>query len=291
MALVPWDGPKEKTNYRSIGRGSGGVEIRRHGALPRRQRRPTASSIPAKFETVLYHDNHEKRGFCGYTPRFFTPLLEDKPGPGAYADDDLGNGETAAGGSVGTRGNGAFASRAKRLGPAARGGLPGPGSYDIAPVVERPGTPGGRPPSPSPAFVQPSSVNPAKFFERPSPGPGDYVPAQGAGDWSARGMRRAQNVLIGGAARSELLPGQPAKSEETPGPADYCVPPPGSHREFHHSSLVQSGLEGNWSQRHLLKANPKRHNSGWEQNFLMKLLARPRKSLLAQVIMTHSSAQ
>lgn len=160
--------PPEKINYRSIGRGSGGVLKKRKPKFEHDPESPSASSIPTSWETVLHKDNHEKKGFSSCSPRFVLSSASDfKPGPGAYSAvcKDLD-----AGACVGDRGANAFASREPRLKYQRNGLTAGPGAYDLNVLAKVPAAQ-----VPSAAFVEPSTVNLANCQKRAAPGPGEYT--------------------------------------------------------------------------------------------------------------------
>jgi len=165
--------PIGKANYRSIGRGTGGVAVSaKRNCHWRDPDWPTTPSIPAKFETVLYRGNKEDRGFGSGGPRFGQESRQSElPGPGthhnsaAFAIMDT---------TVGKRGHGAFASRAPREKPPKSARAPGPGAYCASSGLPPPASQRA-----SAAFVNPASVNPAKFNARAAPGPGDYSGAVG----------------------------------------------------------------------------------------------------------------
>lgn len=165
--------PVGKTNYRSIGRGTGGVAVSaKKNSHWRDPDWPTTPSIPAKFETVLYRGNNEDRGFGSRAPRFGQESRQSElPGPGthhnsaAFAITDT---------TVGKRGHGAFASKAPRDKPPRSARAPGPGAYCASSGLPQPASQ-----KASAVFVNPASVNPAKFNARAAPGPGDYSGAVG----------------------------------------------------------------------------------------------------------------
>lgn len=174
--------PPAAENYRSIGRGTGGVAVRSQNVFKRYSDINTVPTIPAKFETVLYKGNHEEKGFGSRSPRFGQEPRPDAkaPGPGAYPTGGLAvlshqaDGVTAS--CVGKRGNNAFASRKDRF-KQRHERKPGPGAYEAA--ERAPGTPKSIKNAPNAAFVPHRSVNPAKFRTRVSPGPGDYADKKG----------------------------------------------------------------------------------------------------------------
>lgn len=173
------------------------------------------ATIPAKFETIFHIGKHEEKGFGSRAVRFAAAdrRIEEDPGPGAYRANHTSDG------SVGQRGNTAFASRTPRLG-VVKPQAPGPGAYEseIAP---------GTPTVPSAAFVPPSSVNPFKFNMRPTPGPGHYNEGAGIGGGSGvpRGATTRAPVPVvphagDGINRFEL------PTSEAPGPGHYNMSHP-----------------------------------------------------------------
>ncbi|CAJ1417460.1 unnamed protein product [Effrenium voratum] len=161
------DQPPEKVNYRAVGRGTGGVFKRRTPIFNRDLDAPTPSSVPTKYQTVLYRDNLERKGFACRAPRFVAREREALPGPASYVPDpDM----DPAHAPVSARGKGPFASRSPRwVHPSKLHGYvpPGPGAY-------APEDGAASPSSPSAAFSLPGPGNPAKYYAEPEPGPGAY---------------------------------------------------------------------------------------------------------------------
>lgn len=212
--------PPEKTNYRSIGRGSGGVVRKRIPVYIKGVDRPSPSSVPTKYETILLDRNREKKGFDSYTPRFTEARwIGEVPGPGAYAADaeygvdflDRPMSARAASAGPAPRGKGPFASRTPRL-PLAAGGRgyvpPGPGTYEVDKA-----DPTSAPTPASADFALPGPGNPANYDSRPDPGPGYFlgplggVPPLG---WSAPAHS------FSSAKRSSF-----ETVQDTPGPGQY----------------------------------------------------------------------
>uniref|UniRef100_A0A7R9W1N2 Uncharacterized protein n=1 Tax=Chlamydomonas euryale TaxID=1486919 RepID=A0A7R9W1N2_9CHLO len=119
------------------------------------------SSIPAKFETILYTGPREKKGFLSEGPRF-GDTSTDIPGPGTY-------GQTPSlvfqKDSIGKKGYGAMVSEVKRFKKGTLYTGPGPGVYNS------------RPPSSSikfskkcANFQKPAFVGSAKPENKPGPG-------------------------------------------------------------------------------------------------------------------------
>lgn len=178
-------------NYRSIGRGTGGVPTKSKNVFKRHVDFVTIPSIPAKFETVLYRGNNEEKGFGSRTPRFGQEQRPDEkaPGPGAYPVTKLAvlsQAGTATAACVGERGNGAFASRKDRFKQRIER-KPGPGTYE-APEKDL-GQPKSIQDVRNAAFVPSTSVNPAKSRVRVSPGPGDYRNNPVSATWGKGGIR------------------------------------------------------------------------------------------------------
>jgi len=216
LAIVASNAPEKKINYRSVGRGSGGVEMTARRRYSWRDPDFVSQpSIPGKFETVLYRGNNEDRGFGSAAPRFGQESRQSElPGPATNGPPpDLAS-RGMMDNAIGKRGHGAFSSRTPRQKPPV-GALqaPGPGAYT---APERP------PPVisdrvdilPSSAFVPPASVNPAKFNARPAPWPGDYS--------GAIGLHTGAKADSTGAyiPRESTCGGLVAKTA-TPGPGTY----------------------------------------------------------------------
>eukprot|EP00933_Yihiella_yeosuensis_P071096 TRINITY_DN79295_c0_g1_i1.p1 TRINITY_DN79295_c0_g1~~TRINITY_DN79295_c0_g1_i1.p1 ORF type:complete len:409 (+),score=59.23 TRINITY_DN79295_c0_g1_i1:35-1228(+) len=220
---------KEKVNYRSIGRGTGGVIKQKRPAFKSSDLdRPRASTIPTKFETILFHENREKKGFGGQATRFATPRRQN-PGPGAYetpAAEQLGDAqeETLAIANQGEgrnqnghaiRAKGPFASKTPRLPHSSKqhGGFvnPGPGQYE-GDVEDR------RPQLPTAAFSLSGPGNPLKFGgERQLPGPGHYFGPDG--NDLPIGTRATPAHGFGNGQRQGLV----AALQDMPGPGSYEV--------------------------------------------------------------------
>lgn len=173
---------EKKVNYRSMGKGSGGVAMTAKKKSWRDPDYVTQPSIPGKFETTLYRGNNEDKGFGSQAPRFGQEQRAEGAGPATHGPLAGMADKVVEAKAVGTRGHGAFASRTPRQ-KAAHGTIkaPGPGAYagstGIESVLSAPANM-----LPSAAFVPPSAVNPAKFNERAKPGPGDYSGAVGLTD-------------------------------------------------------------------------------------------------------------
>mmetsp|Transcript_89227 Transcript_89227/g.257286 ORF Transcript_89227/g.257286 Transcript_89227/m.257286 type:complete len:435 (-) Transcript_89227:115-1419(-) len=182
--------PPEKINYRSMGRGDGGV-----GRKPRPRYywdpdNPTMASIPSTYETKLYRDNRERKGFSSAATRFELRPSAKLPGPGSYRNEAVDAVRANPEGCVGKRGNGPFASRRPRMENIKGAADVGPGDYNTQ--EEAIGRRGHE--TCSAAFAQPASSNPELWAARPAPGPGDYLGPDHA--VSARGPLRSAHVTI-----------------------------------------------------------------------------------------------
>lgn len=188
----------EKINYRSVGRGDGGVMRRRRPRSYRDPDNPTPSSIPSQYETTLYRDNRESKGFSSRASRFAAIRAGEVPGPGSYTNG-LDNRQVVKdpAACVGKRGANAFASRIPRLDPKVPGAPTGPGDYEVERSSSNMLTATRN--APSAVFVEPASVNPAQFNARPTPGPGEYLGS--SHPWSARGPVRSIGAYIPRSAR------------------------------------------------------------------------------------------
>eukprot|EP00438_Fugacium_kawagutii_P035210 Skav218671 [mRNA] locus=scaffold44:10772:12310:- [translate_table: standard] len=163
--------PPRKVNYRAIGRGNGGVVKKRTPIFIKDVDPATPSSVPTKYQTVLYRNNREQKGFANQAPRFAASRDDKTPGPGRYTGDEPLDG----GAPESRRGKGPFASRTPRLPhPSKLHGYvpPGPGSYATAASALDV-----KDSSPSASFALPGAGNPAKYFLEAEPGPGSYTAA------------------------------------------------------------------------------------------------------------------
>lgn len=206
-----------EVNYRSVGRGAGGVALRRKCGLTLAQHRafyrgiygPTPSTIPSKYSpSIVYQDSAEPQGFGARSPRFGLPQSGvSMPGPGSYAEHRAESDERSASGAgspVGKHGSAAFASRTARLAhPKRIFAAAGPGAYD----VERACSPGAS------ATVKPSAV----FVE---PGPSNVSRAQtplGPGEYNARYPPSGKSTPISRTGRTDFMP----QSVSALGPGSY----------------------------------------------------------------------
>merc|ERR1719331_2636399 len=110
VAGLHGEAPTAKENYRSIGRGNGGVEVSAKRNFHWRDFDcSTTPSIPGKFETVLYRGNREDGGFGSRAPRFGQEQrYGELPGPGAHNTHAGLTYKGRAESMVGKRGHGPF---------------------------------------------------------------------------------------------------------------------------------------------------------------------------------------
>eukprot|EP00434_Breviolum_minutum_P022297 symbB.v1.2.019674.t1/scaffold1618.1/size109259/8 len=199
------EAPPKKVNYRAIGRGNGGVVKKRTPTFIKDVDPPTPSSVPTKYQTVLYRNNRESKGFACNAPRFPTARAELVPGPGTYTGDEPLDG----GAPEAIRGRGPFASRTPRLPhPSKLHGYvpPGPGTYATALDVKDS--------SPSASFALPGAGNPAKYFLEADPGPGSYLGT----DAVVPSGRSPRAAIIGSSPRNTM---QDHLDMDVPGPGQY----------------------------------------------------------------------
>jgi len=213
----------EKVNHRTIGRGSGGVLTKPGFQHKRDPNAVSASSIPSNFETVLFRNNREQKGFGSAATRFDVPPHEADDGPASFSVPGV-----VCSGSCGCRGHGGFASRVPRLTVLADGQAPGPGAYD-APEPLAEGVARGE--AQSAAFALPGSVNPNRFYERPTPGAGHYHNDASSGTILASAMSALG--VARGPRRGVSIPRETRTAigkDLRPGPADYNsdLPPRGA---------------------------------------------------------------
>lgn len=209
-----------KANYRSIGRGTGGVAIsakkRSVDSSWRDSEYQTTPSIPGKFETVLYKGNQEEKGFGCRAPRFGQEARNSElPGPGQFGNVTAP--ERGILEAIGKRGHGPFASRTPRQKDPPNAAVPGPGFYSGA---EGHGSSASqRSKSANHAvFVQPSSVNPASFNKRVSPGPCDYP---GASVYGPKSNASSTGACLSHAGENGDRIGSLARAACAPGPGTY----------------------------------------------------------------------
>jgi len=211
--------PAAKVNYRSLGRGSGGVGVSAKKNTSRRDPDVlTMPSIPGKFETVLYRGNRDDKGFGSAAPRFGQESRKgEEPGPGAHAVPTGLALQGLTDSTVGKRGNGPFASRVSRQkDPKVQ--APGPGAY-LAQSEPSSARNSSAAPAPSAVFVPPTSVNPAKFNARAAPGPGDYSGAIGL--YTPRNKPEATGAFIPKAGEHGEPDHGGAHASDIPGPGYY----------------------------------------------------------------------
>eukprot|EP01063_Lacrimia_lanifica_P012111 TRINITY_DN1871_c0_g1_i1.p1 TRINITY_DN1871_c0_g1~~TRINITY_DN1871_c0_g1_i1.p1 ORF type:complete len:406 (+),score=143.46 TRINITY_DN1871_c0_g1_i1:104-1321(+) len=183
------------------------------------------SSIPSRFETILFTGQREKNGFGRRTHRF--DLAEDAlPGPGSYAKSrsliPRNPGESK-------KGTGAFASASKIAAnqPRALFITPGPGSYtgagagmDMALADMLIGTgPGGQP---SASFAKPVAkrvVGTKPASSHVNPGPGAYQP-----DNVKKAKPAGVSVFSSKTKRDDDFD-RKHRVDPVPGPGDYDLEP------------------------------------------------------------------
>ncbi|CAE7947355.1 unnamed protein product, partial [Symbiodinium sp. KB8] len=214
--------PPDKANFRSIGRGNGGVIKKRIPVYIKDVDPATPSSMPTKYQTVLYRKNREKRGFSCSTTRTAQTraMAEVVPGPGAYSGDlviqeleestKTSTSTSSSVSQVALRGRGTFASRTPRLvHPSKQHGYvpPGPGTYIMRDVQ--------RDSSPTAAFSLPGPGNPAKFnVVETEPGPASYLgPDDAVPPIGCQGAR----AVFGSSPRAT----QQVRDPDLPGPGQY----------------------------------------------------------------------
>jgi len=126
--MASLDTSYEKPNYRQAGINPGGKLVK--GFINEPFNKTQTSSIPYKFETILYK-NQNPKGFGNVSTRFHK-YDDIRPGPGAYDLNSSFCSDKSA--SFSKKGTGGFASSSKRLisRPYINTG-PGPGEYDANP--------------------------------------------------------------------------------------------------------------------------------------------------------------
>lgn len=208
------DAPRPKVNYRAVGRGTGGVCKKRIPTFIKDVDPPTPSSVPTKYQTVLYGRNRERHGFASQAPRFAPGRASATPGPGCYAAEpepaELELGALVS--EVPMRGKGPFASRTPRLPHTSKihGYVPpGPGTYGA--TTGSSASP--RAASPSACFVLPGAGNPAKYCAEPEPGPGSYLGT----DVVVPSGRSAATAVFGSSPRKTMH----GQESDRPGPGQY----------------------------------------------------------------------
>lgn len=118
-----------KTSYRQAGRDMGGKIVK--GFIQDPTVKSTTSSIPYKFETIIYR-NENPKGF-GTTAQRFSTHEDQAPGPGSYSNDviEVVRGLSAPSFSKKGYGNGFASSAVRKLYDGPLKGGPGPGAYSI----------------------------------------------------------------------------------------------------------------------------------------------------------------
>lgn len=233
----------DKTNYRTMGKGTGGVDttakskrmsFRDYGLT-------TTSSIPTKYEVVLYKDNKENKGFSNSAPRFGSSRSsQSQTNPGPTAEESYHRVLPTDTTATGLRGQGALASRTPRFKLPTHSVSPGPGSYDS----KKPLGASDRDQHPTACFRMPEGVNLAALSDKPSPGPGTYFEDSDKAAYSARGPKSNPGVIIGteGQRHEFYRSDWAAKGWQNPGPGEYEVEASKAN-ERQHSSALRRGTE------------------------------------------------
>lgn len=238
--------PPEKQNFRTCGKGTGGVELKAMNRIPRVRPQSrgeydaTSPSIPSRQMTsiVAGAGEREAHGFGSHAMRFHEKNISleaagDAPGPGSYGSQPTFHQESGTKTSLGVKGTGSFASKTRRFRPVPLPG-PGPGKYDQDVRDAKPQSMEGVPRLSAP-FVPPQSHNPAKS-KQSSPGPGTYC---------AKDSARASPVAVRdcsaafqtgkGDLASDRDPFRSADGDK-PGPGHYSArsssTPPGATGRF-----------------------------------------------------------
>lgn len=238
------ESPPEKQNFRTCGRGTGGVEMSPKRKKQDRVHRPLSregtpvSSIPSRQTTVINAGagTREAHGFGSQAMRFHEKNISldaegDAPGPGTYGQQLAFHEESGAKTSLGVKGTGSFASKSRRFRPVS---LPNPGPCNYDQDV-RPAKPQALEAVQSPSFAQPTSFNPHKSNVRPSPGPGSYNAKHSVNSARAtEGVRACSSVFHGNDDREPF--GCVLPEASLPGPGLYdarsCSTPPGAAARF-----------------------------------------------------------
>jgi len=78
----------QKVSYRQKGTAVKGTLVKGH--IANTNDKTANVSVPSKFETQLFDNNHEKKAFGSKSIRFFEYVNED-PGPGSYSEAEFAN--------------------------------------------------------------------------------------------------------------------------------------------------------------------------------------------------------
>lgn len=158
-------------NFRQIGTKRGGKLMLGHIV----RSRPSTSSIPSKFETILYKGDRENKGFGSRDTRF-KPSLADLPGPGAYPKSASQRTLGAKSDSHSKKGFGnGFASQTKRFFVPTRRRLPGPGQYATTDSIGTAGKKDHHRGQGSSSFLTKQSQSMLPKRAETVPGPGQYM--------------------------------------------------------------------------------------------------------------------
>ena len=87
-SVIGPDAKYDKVSYRQKGTVAAGQVLK--GSVATAYAKHTVASMPSKFETVVYKQNGENKGFGSKAIRFQVPEPED-PGPGAYTNKHIMN--------------------------------------------------------------------------------------------------------------------------------------------------------------------------------------------------------
>lgn len=169
----------EKVSYRQKGKNKAGLLVK--GNVSSSYVKTANPSVPSKFETQLFDNNQENKGFGSKSIRFFDFISED-PGPGSYTNDDVLStlGKTKQSHSKKGFGNG-FISKVERF-PSEIDYrayfLPGPGAYASSLPSTRDESEiqlsAKKPKNDLPSYAFKSSGRTEKKTKNMVPGPGSY---------------------------------------------------------------------------------------------------------------------
>ena len=198
----------DRVSYRQAGRDMGGKLVR--GLIQDPATKTTSSSIPYKFETIIYR-NENPKGF-GTVSQRFTAHEDQAPGPGSYISD---LNQSMRGSSVPVSlsqkgyGNGFASSSSRKLYDGPLKGGPGPGAYNIKDkpfqITKLDST--------TSSFISTKTDTTVPIYKKDTPGPGYYN-----ADKLNTTTREVKSVF---ASRSRRFS---AKAEETPPPGNYEIP-------------------------------------------------------------------
>lgn len=198
-------------NYRSVGR-RGGSRERRLRTLCTLVATPSPSTIPAKFETILFRDNGERKGFGASSLRF--GALD--PADAFREASQRSSSSSGACSSSQPKVRTSSARKSKCQGSQAGGRLKTVGDWGVAGGIMVPG-PGRYDPSQCSSISRPSAVMPViplavTRSEEVTLGPGEYSPET---------IQSLKATSFGKAARHLQL--SAAANEDIPSPGHYDV--------------------------------------------------------------------